>query len=125
MTASFGNTVASRVIALSGAWQVEHSLTFNTRLRLAYGITNATEEFTREQFLRRSPAKSGTATTYAHLRQDGTFGYEQTSITSAHIMAGFAYRFSSPEARAAVRKVPAKKATIDEERQITDVGKQG
>ena len=99
VTRGFRNVVVSGVLGLGGSWEVAPGLQFNTRLRLSYGFTDATEEYSNTQFAQLDPDKIGTATRYAHLKQDGTYGYEPTNIAAANLMLGFAYRFPFGGAR--------------------------
>ena len=94
VTTGFRDIVVSGVLGLGGAWEVAPGLQFNTRLRLSYGFTDATEEYS-EQRLRQQllTDRIGTATLYAHTQQNASYGYEPTNIASGHIMFGFAYRF--------------------------------
>lgn len=93
VTAGFRDIVVSGVLGLGGSWDVAPGLQMNTRLRLSYGFTDATEEYTATQFRNLNPDKIGTATEYAHAQQDGSYGYERTAIATGHITLGFAYRF--------------------------------
>lgn len=90
----FRSTVISGVVGFGYAREIAPDLYLNARLRLAYGFTDATEEFDSELEISNAFTNEqvGFATTGAHLGSNLSFDYEPTHSASGHVMLGVSYR---------------------------------
>lgn len=94
----FRSTVISGVVGLGYTREIAPDLYLNARVRMAYGFSDATEEFDLEPNIITASGTTtttrqvGIATVGAHLGSNLSFDYEPTHSASGHIMVGVSYR---------------------------------
>lgn len=91
----FNSTVISAAFGFGGHFEVAKNLFIDTRLRFAYGFTDATMDYGSEQARNEAfflQERIGVATFYANAAQDDTYQYKPTNLATGHLLVGLTYR---------------------------------
>lgn len=86
----YKKTVVSAALGLGVRIPVAPKIHLNAGLRLAYGLTDATQEMS-ETELGDKADKLSVGTKYAHITQKGDFSYKSTHLATGYIMVGATY----------------------------------
>jgi hypothetical protein len=86
----YKKTVVSAALGFGVRIPVAPKIHVNAGLRLAYGLTDATQEFSQTELMAKGNNLS-VGTTYAHMNQQGDFSYKSTHLATGYIMVGATY----------------------------------
>lgn len=93
----YESTVVSVAFGIGGHFNVAPNLYVDTRLRFAYGLTDATVDYGSETARETasdllSATYGGLPAIYANTAQKGEYAYEKTSLATGHLLIGLTYR---------------------------------
>ncbi len=99
---SYHRMILSCVAGVGTSLAVTNRLSATARLRVAVALTDATRQFSKEQFYAASRAgEISWVSSFAHWRVDTSLPteYSKTTVATLHALAGLTYRFSAASPR--------------------------
>jgi len=95
ISAGFKKSVVSIAFGVGGHFNVAPNLYVDTRLRFAYGLTDATVDAgsaANRDLAFGVDQQTGIASYYANRAQKGEYAYKATSLATGHLLVGLTYR---------------------------------
>jgi hypothetical protein len=88
----YKKTIVSAALGLGVRIPVAPKIHVNAGLRLAYGLTDATKEYSSQTELNAKGDQISLGTNAAHFSQQGDFSYKSTHLATGYIMVGATYQ---------------------------------